>query len=615
MKRPSSEIRFDDSKLDLPVMERSTALGAKGIFFRFVLIAVSINAAIAVSIVIYDVVDSTRATRDTLKSRGMLLANVALRMRHNSRETDQEVVKRAAALTENPMALLTYKGELRFSSIPGMAPMLGRVYPGKPTLGERYAVRGDLGPVSGMWIIKRFSSRHNLLVIVPHEPADEGLVQYMTVAAGLMGMALVMSIMIMLVAANWMLHRPLSRLVARLTQALAKDINRRRKAEEQAVAAQFEAEDHLAFRNNLINASEAMGILAADLEGRIRICSRAAQRILGHETADLEGEKLDELRRRSQVLSSDVAAAFPLPAEGEELWLDKNGEGHLLDIEINDIIDGDGNRRGQLLTFVDVTEKRKLEAELQLNELQLIQSAKMATLGEMATGVAHELNQPLNNIGLLATRISRRLKQQQLGPEERDFYRDKLSKVQQQVDRASKIIGHMRTFSRPKAEQLANISVHVPVDGVMVFLREQLTEHGIEIVLDLPEDLPLAVADEAQLEQVLMNLIINARDALDEQGTWNDQEKKICISAELGSFADGSSQIALLVSDNGRGIPREVADRIFEPFFSTKEVGKGTGLGLSISYGLVKKFGGELEVSSRGQGTTFFIRLRSGAQE
>jgi len=295
--------------------------------------------------------------------------------------------------------------------------------------------------------------------------------------------------------------------------------------------------------------------------------------------------------------------------EGEEFWVDKNGRELLLHVNTSDILDPDGTRRGRLVTFIDVTERRKLEAELQLNELQLIQSAKLATLGEMATGIAHELNQPLNNISLLTERIQRRLDRKVFEPEERDFCGEKLGKIQSQVERAGKIIDHLRTFGRPTAKQLASISVIDPIEGVMVFLREQLNRHGIRVEVDLAPELPRVQADEARLEQVLMNLIINARDALSDK---DGEPKEIRISARPVTLTGGEPGVSVEVTDNGPGMAREVLDRIFEPFFTTKEVGKGTGLGLSISYGLVREFGGALEVRSEpGTGSTFTVRLKA----
>jgi len=133
----------------------------------------------------------------------------------------------------------------------------------------------------------------------------------------------------------------------------------------------------------------------------------------------------------------------------------------------------------------------------------------------------------------------------------------------------------------------------------------------ITVAIDVPDDLPRVEADEARLEQVLMNLILNARDALDER-EGDEPEKEILIRARPVTLPGEEPGVSIEITDNGPGIPREVLDRVFEPFFTTKEVGKGTGLGLSISYGLVREFGGTLEVQSRpGEGSSFTVLLKA----
>jgi PAS domain S-box-containing protein len=596
-------------------MEQSTALGAKRIFRRFVVVAVGVNALVGLAVVTFDVADSIWTRNDFLRDIGTLLSRVAVRVRERHDEPDEQVVRRAAEVTGFPMALIARGGELRFASHGGIARALPEVYRRRrPSVGTTFAVRDALGELSGAWVLSPFSTRHDLLVVVTRRPEDEGLVEYMTIAAGLTGLGLVVSFGIMLIAANWMLRRPLSRLVEQLTSKLAEDVHRRKRAEERAVAARLEAEQHLAFRNNLIDASESVGIVATDADGKIQIWNRSAERLLRYPEAELVGKvELAELLARARAAVPDQKNAWPAihPGPGEELLADRDGGVHLLEVRRNDIEDAEGKRRGVLLTFIDITERRRLEAELQLNELKLLQSSKLATLGEMATGVAHELNQPLNNIGLLSSRVQRRLGPLALSAEEREFFDDKLGKLQTQVQRAGKIIDHLRTFGRMRERALSPVEVAAAVDGVLVFLGEQLREHGIEVELELPRELPRVVADEAQLEQVLMNLLVNARDALDEL-PGDRRDKRIAIrAARCALDGGGGAGVLISVCDNGPGMSREVVERAFDPFFTTKEVGKGTGLGLSISYGLVRDFGGTLDVQSEPQrGATFAIRLR-----
>jgi len=298
---------------------------------------------------------------------------------------------------------------------------------------------------------------------------------------------------------------------------------------------------------------------------------------------------------------------------GEEFVSDSQGVERLVAINYSDIEDVDGTTRGRLMVFIDITERKRLELELQLNEMQLAQSAKLAGLGEMATGVAHELNQPLNHIGLLASRVSRRLAKE---GQDQEFALEKLQKIQGQVQRAGKIIDQLRTFGRPSVQSITGFPLRRPVDSVLDLLGEQFRARGIDLRVEIPEGLPPVRADESQLEQVLINLLNNARDALsDDEAASAEPEVRLKGEAELLP-GDGELRVCLHVSDNGPGMSDEVCRRVFEPFFSTKEVGQGTGLGLSISYGLVRGFGGTLAVRSKpGEGTTFSILLETSADD
>ena len=581
-----------------PYLLQPTAQVSRGIFVRFLLVAVGVYALVGTAVVVYDVADHIWSTRDHLQHTSLVISRVAIELRRRKPDkSDQEVVSEAARLTQAPMALLSREdGELLFATAQPIREMVKRVYQGRPKRGTQVMIEQELSWLSGAWTVSPFSKTHDLLVIAIRLPEEEGLAQYMTIAAGIIGLGLVLCFVSMLAAANWVLKRPLHRLVERAASA---------------------ADEQLNFRNNLIDSSQAVGIVGADDEGRIQIFNRAAERILGYQSLEVEDTvTLEELKQQSHGppvdRTQDRLPALVRPREGEEVWLDRAGREHLLDVSANPILDTEGSFKGQLVTFVDITERRRLEVELHQSELQLMQSAKMATLGEMATGVAHELNQPLNNIGLLTSRMAMRLGKLELDSEQEGFYREKLDKVRKQVDRAGKIIDHLRTFGRPTGRRLDSLAVHDSLHGVVDLVSEQLTTHGITLTLDLPTDLPQVIADEGQLEQVVMNLVVNARDALDSLPVDDARDKRITIQGRRCALVHDAAGVVIQVTDNGPGIPQEVQERIFDPFFSTKEVGKGTGLGLSISYGLVRDFGGILEVDSvMDKRTTFSIRLKA----
>jgi histidine kinase len=235
-------------------------------------------------------------------------------------------------------------------------------------------------------------------------------------------------------------------------------------------------------------------------------------------------------------------------------------------------------------------------------EQNLIQAAKMATLGEMSAGVAHELNQPLS---IMATAGNFLSKQAVRGDApEPELLKEVAGEILAQVERAKRIINHLRQFGRKAKVGRAKISLGEPIQGVFQLLWQQLRVHGIAFSCDLPDDLPAIWGDVNRLEQVFINLVLNALDAIEKRRQEGSlQEGTIAIRAWR---EDGMVRVS--VTDNGSGIPQDEQERIFEPFFTTKEVGKGTGLGLSISYGIVRDYGGTIEVSSQpGQGATFLL--------
>jgi len=241
-----------------------------------------------------------------------------------------------------------------------------------------------------------------------------------------------------------------------------------------------------------------------------------------------------------------------------------------------------------------------------LAEQQLIQSSKMATLGEMATGIAHELNQPLSVIKTASSFIRRKMgRKETVDPETLTTLAEEMDT---HVDRAEKIINHMREFGRKSDVAKERVQMNNILRRAADFFKQQLKLREIEVVEDLDEHLPAVLADPNRLEQVFVNLLINARDAIEKKGeqrTGKDEGRRITLKTRA---EDGT--VTIEVTDTGSGIPKALLDKIFEPFFTTKKVGKGTGLGLSISYGIVQDYDGTIEVLSKeGEGATFIIRF------
>ncbi len=252
-----------------------------------------------------------------------------------------------------------------------------------------------------------------------------------------------------------------------------------------------------------------------------------------------------------------------------------------------------------IATTTDITESVEKEANL-------VQAAKMGTLGQMASGIAHELNQPLSVIKAGSDFFLKMIKRgEKIEDQELNIIAQEIGT---QVDRASEIINHLRIFARPSETVKAKIDINAPIRDVFKILGQQLKVHRIEVELDLDETLPPIMADYNRLEQVFMNLVLNAMDAMDEKEKKLGKKKIEKVLSIKSHLED--REVVVTVSDSGIGIPEKIMDWIFEPFFTTKEVGRGTGLGLSISYGIVKDYDGTIDIKSEeGIGSTFVLRF------
>lgn len=231
---------------------------------------------------------------------------------------------------------------------------------------------------------------------------------------------------------------------------------------------------------------------------------------------------------------------------------------------------------------------------------QVLHSAKMATLGQMATGLAHEISQPLNVIHMAITNLASSIDSESMA---NTYLTDKLERVANQVSRAGKIVEHMRIFGRQSDLKGQPFNPHSAVENALSLLEVKLNKDDIDVIVDLP---PLAevVGQPDRLEQVLINLVMNARSAALEKNKHADSRAAIHIDGEVSADC-----VLLRVKDNGGGIAEEIMDRIFEPFYTTKPAGEGTGLGLSISYAIIKQMSGKLSVRNVLQGAVFTIEL------
>lgn len=246
-------------------------------------------------------------------------------------------------------------------------------------------------------------------------------------------------------------------------------------------------------------------------------------------------------------------------------------------------------------------------AKLTQTQASLIQTSKLATLGEMSAGMAHELNQPLGGISLVSQTMRKLKSRNLLTDEELD---KSLKDIDTCVKRMTKIIQHVRTFARQENLKFTEVDVNETIESAIMLLGEQLRIHGIELTKTFGAALPKIVGEPYQLEQVWINLITNSRDALDEMGAKHQAEKtEFTKKLSLRTWFE-ETELRVEVIDNGIGMTQDQLEKVFQPFYTTKPVGKGMGLGMSITYGILEAHKGKIEIhSEKGKGTTILVKL------
>ena len=340
-------------------------------------------------------------------------------------------------------------------------------------------------------------------------------------------------------------------------------------------------------------------IFGIDAKGKINEWNQQAEFITGFTKAEVMGQELVASFITNEYKVS-VGEVLQRALKGEETanyefpLFTKSGD--RVDVLLNSTTrrDADGGVSGVIGVGQDIT-------GLKLAQAQVIQSSKLASLGEMATSVAHELNQPLNTIRLAAGNITDRINVKKFTPE---YIINKLKRIDDQVVRASAIINHLKMFGRNASEKPHALNPEDVMKSVIKLIGEQLRLDNIIIKLDFNIYSFLVCGHQIQLEQVFLNIINNARYAINENK--KNIKRNIYVS---GSLIEESNKFKISITDTGGGIPNDLLPHIFTPFITSKPMGKGTGLGLSVSYGIINEMNGSINVKNVKQGSCFTIIL------
>jgi len=337
------------------------------------------------------------------------------------------------------------------------------------------------------------------------------------------------------------------------------------------------------FSENIVE-SINVGVLAADLEDRVESWNTQMERLSGIGRADALGRRLAELFPAALMEQLDRTHGEMRIQHLDKFLLDSTHGEATVNIAIAPLVSREMEQIGRLVIFDDITARAELER-------RLVQADKLSSIGLLAAGVAHEVNTPLAVISSYAQMLAKQVS----GDEQKSRM---LEKISGQTFRASEIVNSLLNFSRTWTSDLAQVNVNSVIEETLALLEHQLRKAGVEVRTDLTQDLESIRGNQGKLQQVFLNLFLNARDAMEPAGVLQVITRRSSKGVEVD------------VVDTGHGIAPEHMGRIYDPFFTTKGVKKGTGLGLSVTYGIIQEHGGAIEaISKPGEGTCFHLEF------
>lgn len=365
----------------------------------------------------------------------------------------------------------------------------------------------------------------------------------------------------------------------------------------------------LEWQQSILNGTEHL-IICTDSVGQVTLFNRGAEKTLNYKEKDIVGKiKINEILRseKSEVLLDKPDSTDPKifiaecleKQKSKQEWFYVNSLQSEIPVRqiVTPILSAIGEVEGYVFVGEDLSKYHELKIEIDRQQMLLASQLKMASLGEMAAGIAHEINNPLAIIKGRISQIQKLIETQNFDPEKLQKFSTNIS---QTTDRISKIISGLKTFSRSaEGDPMVETSISVVIEDTLAFCKEKFNNHSIQIKIECKKDL-YVLGRSTQLSQVLTNLLGNAFDAIQKlESPWIEIRVLDC-----------GDNLEVQVTDSGPGIPAEIRSKIMLPFFTTKEVGKGTGLGLSLSRGIIDDHGGRLFLDENCSNTRFVIQLR-----
>jgi two-component system sensor histidine kinase TtrS len=371
------------------------------------------------------------------------------------------------------------------------------------------------------------------------------------------------------------------------------------------------AKNRLEQQHELILESVADGIYGVDMQGRSTFFNKAAERITGWQADEVIGLNQHEILHHTHadgtphlIEECPVYLTFrdnEARYISDDIFWHKDGTAFPVEYSSTPLLGENGKVIGSVVVFRDITRRKMMEEDSRQHQVELARVGRLSTLGEMASGIAHELNQPLTAIATNAQASIRLLESNNANTE---VCVDVMERIANQAERAGEIIRQLRRFVRKEPLERAEVELNDLVNAVVVLIQPEIRRANVMLELQLEARLPCISVQPIQIEQVILNLARNAIEALLDN---TQEQRRLCICTRRKS----EQQIEISVRDNGPGISPELADNLFDPFVTSKS--QGMGLGLSISHGIIEAHGGKLAVNKEyreGAEFTFTLPLK-----